>query len=242
MKYTAIDFETANSSPLSACSIGVVVFEDGVPVRETVTLIRPPQEYGKFNWYNVRIHGIKAPMVAKAPTFDEVWETLRADIEGGLIVCHNAMFDTAVLCKLLDYYHIPMPEFSYVCTVKISQKIWPEMENHKLDTVSEELGIRLDHHQALSDARACGLILARAMQELHCTDIESLAEKIAMRVGHVGKEGKISCSTAEEIRRKIESQKKKEISRRRYYAYRQAKAAAKAAATACDAAKQGGNK
>ena len=53
MKFTAIDFETANASMLSACSIGVVEFEDNVPVKETITLIRPPEEYGKFNWYNV---------------------------------------------------------------------------------------------------------------------------------------------------------------------------------------------
>ena len=66
MKFTAIDFETANASMLSACSIGVVEFEDNVPVKETITLIRPPEEYGKFNWYNVRIHGIKKNMVKDA--------------------------------------------------------------------------------------------------------------------------------------------------------------------------------
>lgn len=222
MKYVAIDFETANSSPLSACSIGVAVFEKNKPVREYVHLIRPPKEYGKFHWYNTKIHGIKPSMVEKEPTFDELWPSLRQDIAGSLIVCHNAMFDTAVLCKLMEYYQIPVPEFTYVCTVKISQKIWPEMENHKLDTVSEDLHIRLDHHEALSDARACGLILAHALEELHCDTIEDLAEQIGMRIGKVTAKERISCSTAEEIRRKIESQKKKESSRKRYYAYRRA--------------------
>lgn len=229
MKYVAIDFETANSSPLSACSIGTVVFEDGTPVRERVTLIRPPKEFGKFNWYNIRIHGIKPAMVTHAPHFDAVWQELKDDIEGSLIVCHNAMFDTSVLCKLLEYYEIPIPDFTYVCTVKISQKIWPDMENHKLDTVSEQLNIGLDHHEALSDARACGLILARAMQELSCQTIEELAEQIGMRIGSVSRQHRISCSTAEEIRRKIESQKKKESSRRRYYAHCRAKSAQDAA-------------
>jgi DNA polymerase-3 subunit epsilon len=222
MRYVAIDFETANSSPLSACSIGVVVFEENQPVREYVHLIRPPKEYGKFHWYNVRIHGIKPAMVAKMPTFDELWPELQKDIEGSLIVCHNAMFDTAVLCKLMEYYHIPMPSFTYVCTVKISQKIWPEMPNHKLDTVSEQLHIGLDHHEALSDARACGMILACALEKLHCDTAEDLAEQIGMRIGTVTENEKVSCSTAEEIHRKIESQKKKEHSRKRYYACRRA--------------------
>lgn len=228
MRYTAIDFETANSSPLSACSIGVVVFEDGEPIRESIHLIRPPKEFGKFNWYNIRIHGIKPAMVADEPTFDEVWREIQPDIADTLIVCHNAMFDTSVLCKLLNYYQLPLPSFQYVCTVKISQKIWPDMENHKLDTVSEELQIALDHHEALSDARACGLILARAMEQLHCENIDELAEEIGMRIGQISASEHVSCSTAEEIRQKIESQKKKEIRRLRYYKYHAKSAAQKA--------------
>ena len=231
MKYVAIDFETANSSPLSACSIGVAVFEDNRLTREHVHLIRPPKEFGKFHWYNIRIHGIKPAMVAHEPTFDQLWPDLRRDIEGSLIVCHNAMFDTSVLRKLLEYYQIPIPPFTYVCTVKISQKIWPEMENHKLDTVSEQLHIRLDHHEALSDARACGMILAHALNELHCNTVEDLAERIGMRIGQVNETGCVSCSTAEEIRRKIESQRKKEISRKRYYACRRAQKAKQSAET-----------
>lgn len=218
MRFTAIDFETANSSPLSACSIGVVVFEDGVPIKEWVTFIRPPEEYSKFNWYNIKIHGIKPYRVEDAPTFDQVWELLREDVAGQLIVCHNAMFDTAVLRKLLEYYHIDVPEFTYVCTVKISQKLWPNMENHKLDTVSEALGIELDHHRALSDSRACGYILARAMEQLCVTDIDELADMIGMRVGRVSGGEHTSCSTAEEIRQKIETEKKKELKRQRYFA------------------------
>ena len=220
MKFTAIDFETANASMLSACSIGVVEFEDNVPVKETITLIRPPEEYGKFNWYNVRIHGIKKNMVKDAPTFDQVWERIHSSIENQTVVCHNAAFDTVVLCKLLEYYGIPLPEFDYVCTVKVSQLLWPEMENHKLDTVCNDLNIRLNHHEALSDARACGLIFAEALKSQHCFSISDLMEALEMRIGHVSPEGRLSCSTSEEIRRKMISEKKKQESRRKYFARR----------------------
>lgn len=226
MKFTAIDFETANASMLSACSIGVVEFEDNIPIHETITLIRPPEECGKFNWYNVRIHGITAPMVKHAPTFDQVWQRIHPSIENQLIVCHNAAFDTVVLCRLLEYYRIPVPEFDYVCTVKLSQKLWPEMENHKLDTVCNDLNINLNHHEALSDARACGLIFAEALKDQHCTQLSELLEAAEMRIGHVSPQGRQSCSTAEEIRRKIISDKKKQESRRRYYARRHIPSAA----------------
>ncbi|MDO5784866.1 MAG: 3'-5' exonuclease [Eubacteriales bacterium] len=226
MKFTAIDFETANASMLSACSIGVVEFEDNIPIRETITLIRPPEGYDKFNWYNVRIHGITASMVKNAPTFDEVWQMIHHSIENQLVVCHNAAFDTVVLCRLLEYYHIPIPEFDYICTVKVSQKLWPEMENHKLDTVCNDLNIKLNHHEALSDARACGLIFAEALKDQHCTQLSELLEAVGMRIGHVSPQGRQSCSTAEEIRRKIISDKKKQESRRKYYARRHIPSAA----------------
>ncbi len=203
---------------LSACSIGVVVFENNVPVHETITLIRPPEEYGKFNWYNVRIHGIKASMVKDAPTFNELWPDIREYIENQLIVCHNATFDTTVLCRLLEYYGIEVPDFQYVCTVKISQQLWPEMENHKLDTVCHDLGISLNHHEALSDARACGLIFAAALKDQHCMELSDLLEALEMRVGSVSAKGRQSCSTSQEIRRKMLSDKKKLENRRKYFA------------------------
>ena len=221
MKFTAIDFETANSSMLSACSIGVVEFEDGIPVRETYTLIRPPEECGKFNWYNVRIHGIKPAMVKNAPTFDEVWKQIHESIEGQLIVCHNAVFDTAVLCRLLEYYDFPKPTFDYVCTVKISQLIWPDMENHKLDTVCNDLHIILNHHEALSDARGCGMILAEALKAKQYTDIEPLLQDLHMQIGRISPNECQSCSTSEEIRRKMLSDEKKQKNRRKYFARKQ---------------------
>ena len=224
MKFTAIDFETANASMLSACSIGIVEFEDGIPVRETYTLIRPPEEFGKFNWYNVRIHGIKANMVKDAPTFDEVWKQIHDSIDGQLIVCHNAVFDTVVLCRLLEYYGIAMPTFQYICTVKISQLLWPEMENHKLDTVCHDLHIVLNHHEALSDARACGLIFAEALKTRHCLHTSDLMEALKMRAGQVSPRGRQSCSTSEEVRRKFISDQKKQASRRKYFARRRSAA------------------
>lgn len=157
-------------------------------------------------------------MVEDAPTFDQIWPDIRDDVENKLIICHNAAFDTVVLCRLLEYYGIPLPEFDYICTVKVSQQLWPDMENHKLDTVCCDLGIVLNHHEALSDARACGLIFAAALEKQHCEELPDFLEKLGMRAGHLSPEGRQSCSTSDEIRRKILSDKKKQESRRKYFA------------------------
>ncbi|MDY3618679.1 3'-5' exonuclease [Agathobaculum sp.] len=196
MKYMAIDFETGNASPLSACSIGVAVFEDGGPVESEAYLIRPPDEVGRFHWGNIRVHGIKERMVADAPPFDLVWRHIARRADGGVLVAHNAMFDTAVLCACLSYYRMPMPDCDYLCTVKVAQRVWPDLPNHKLNTVSEALGIALNHHEAGSDARASGLILQAALRETGSADAAQLAEKIGMRLGRISCAGKTACSIA----------------------------------------------
>ena len=126
MRYLALDFETGNASPLSACALGASVFEDNQLVDEKISLIRPPECVGKFHWGNVRVNHIKEKMVADAPSFAEVWEPLADIAEGSVIVCHNAMFDTNVLCSCLAHYGLKMPECRYLCTVKVSKRVWLE--------------------------------------------------------------------------------------------------------------------
>ena len=111
MRYLALDFETGNASPLSACALGASVFEDNQLVDEKISLIRPPECVGRFHWGNVRVNHIKEKMVADAPSFAEVWEPLADIAEGSVIVCHNAMFDTNVLCSCLalSLIHISEP-------------------------------------------------------------------------------------------------------------------------------------
>lgn len=199
MKYLALDFETGNASPLSACSIGLALFENQTLRYRRVHLIRPPDEVGPFHWGNVKIHGIRRAQLTNEPTFDLLWQQMAADFEGSMVVCHNASFDTVVLKKLLEYYHLPLPRCRFLCTVKVSQKVWPEMPNHKLDTVSDELQIALNHHEAGSDAYAAGLILQRALEATDAEDADGLAEKIGMRLGVIAPDTWLGCSTAAEV-------------------------------------------
>lgn len=200
MRYIALDFETGNASRLSACALGVSIFEDQTPAGELVTLIKPPAQVGKFHRGNVRVNHIKESMVVDAPTFDIVWRELADRVDGSVLVCHNAMFDTAVLCACLAHYHLPVPDCRYVCTVKVAQRVWPQLVNHKLDTVAGALGIALNHHEAGSDARAAGLILQAALRETGCADVDALARRIGMRLGRISCMGTVPCSIAKEAR------------------------------------------
>ena len=55
----AIDFETANASRSSACSIGYALIENGEIIKNEEVLINP-EEY--FDPFNISIHGITEEM------------------------------------------------------------------------------------------------------------------------------------------------------------------------------------
>ncbi|MDH6363295.1 DNA polymerase-3 subunit epsilon [Enterococcus sp. PF1-24] len=164
MNFIAMDFETANHEKHSACSLALVMVQNSQIVGEYYTLIKPETP---FFYRNIQIHGIQPEDVADAPEFPEVWQQIKQYYqENRLIVAHNAGFDTGILAGCLDYYRLSRPEYLSLCTVETSRKLFPEMRNHKLNTVSAALGITLEnHHDALEDSRACANILL--YQEAH---------------------------------------------------------------------------
>ena len=52
----------------------------------------------------------------------------------------------------------------YACTCQMSKKCFPELYNHRLNTICSYLDISLDHHNAGSDARACAMILIKCLE------------------------------------------------------------------------------
>lgn len=183
MDFTAIDFETATSSFTSACSLGWCVVSDNKIVERNEILIRP--EPFEFNKNNIRIHGIKPEMVEDKPTFDKYWDLLRPDIENRVVIAHNASFDVRVLCSTLRMYGIEPPEFKYLCTVKLSQKAYPELESHKLNNLCDALGISFHHHRAYDDAYACAMAFLRMADDYSLEDISEIEECFDMKCGEI---------------------------------------------------------
>lgn len=176
----AIDFETANSSPLSACQVGILVFLDGELIFEYDSLIKPPREFGEFNYYNTKIHNIQADDVINEEPWNIHFKNFEKYFRNATFIAHNASFDMRVLSHLSNYYNIDMPATSYFCTVELSRKIFPYLPNHKLNTVSNHLDITLNHHDALSDANACALIVFKSVQMIAAENVSDMFEKTNM--------------------------------------------------------------
>jgi len=158
MKYVVFDVETPNSRNDRMSSIGICVLENGKITEEFYTLINP-ETY--FNAFNVALTGITPESVKDAPTFSEIFEKIKPIMESGLLVAHNAPFDMSVLSKCLRDYGISWkPSLDYLCTCKIARRILPDLPSKKLNSLCDYFGIELDHHNAMSDARAAAKLFA----------------------------------------------------------------------------------
>jgi DNA polymerase-3 subunit epsilon len=161
MRFLALDFETANSSPDSACAVGAVLGDASGLLHEYSSLIRPPTSFFAFT----HIHGLTWAQCAGAPLFDAAWDevTLMAQ-EAEVIVAHNARFDFGVLLACCRRYALPPPDLPVACTVVLARRAWG-LKSNRLSALAAHFGLELNHHEALSDARACAEIFRRVLAE-----------------------------------------------------------------------------
>lgn len=161
-RYIAFDVETPNSANDRMSAIGITVIENGAIVDDFYSLVNPE---ARFDYFNVQLTGITPQMAAKAPVFSELWAEIEPVMSSGVLIAHNAPFDMGVLAKCLDAYAIGWQSVArYACTCVMGRACYPELSNHRLNTMCGYLELELDHHNAASDSRACGELLLDYMR------------------------------------------------------------------------------
>lgn len=156
-RFVVFDVETPNWANDRMSAIGVTVVEGGRIVDELSTLVDPEVHFDPFN---IQLTGITPEMAAQAPKFVQLWPKLEHIFGDSLLIAHNAPFDMSVLSKCLRAYGIPWRSTAYyACTCQMGRRCYPELADHRLNTMCAYLGIALDHHQAASDSRACAGLL-----------------------------------------------------------------------------------
>jgi DNA polymerase-3 subunit epsilon len=181
MDFVAIDFETANQEPSSACSVGIVTVRGGNIADRWYRLIRPrPFDFDPFN---VSIHGITDDMVANEPEFGELWPEMQARLQGETVFAHYAAFDMRVLRAALDAFGTPYPALTFGCSRNAAKVAHPDLLSFSLPVVAEHLGITFEHHNALADAEACARVVLDAALQVGATTVDGLFESPMLFLG-----------------------------------------------------------
>lgn len=183
MNLVAIDFETANPADESICAAGIAVFENGRLAESKYWLIRPPKGFGFFrpDWVST-VHGIRHTDVYGKPVFPAIAPEIFARLSAAdVVVAHNAQFDMRKLRGVAMHFGLDCPQFDYLCTYRLARRIWPRLPNYQLPTVAAHVGHEFEHHNALADAEAAGVILLAMMKESHAPGPRALAEMVGVR-------------------------------------------------------------
>lgn len=186
LDFTAIDFETANNSAASACSVGLVKVRDGRVVDEASWFIRPPLGHDHFLDWNIRIHGITPRDVATALLWSEQLPDLLAFAENDHLVAHNAGFDMGVISAACVASGLSVPTFDYLCSLQVARRTY-SLESYRLPSAAMAAGFDdFEHHNALADSLACAAIIVHAAQRHDAVDIATLAEISGARIKRMG--------------------------------------------------------
>ena len=159
LDFVVIDVETACSRVSSICQVGIVGFRDGREVFSYETLLDPCDE---FHAGNTRIHGIAAHHVVGQPTFARIHAEIDRHLSGRTTVAHS-YFDKGALAAACRVHSRAVIETTWLDSVRVAKRARPDLANHKLGGLARYLGIPHRHHDALSDARAAGWVVIKAI-------------------------------------------------------------------------------
>lgn len=154
-RYAVVDFETSGLSPQNgdrAIEIGIAMVEGGRVVDTFDSVMRSdvviyPHIEG--------LTGITQKMVDRAPEAETVMRNALAFVGDAQLVAHNASFDKKFWEREVRRATGASPPHDFLCTCLIARRLFQDLQNHRLDTVSAHLGItNRRHHRALGDAEA----------------------------------------------------------------------------------------
>ncbi|MDO9565839.1 MAG: 3'-5' exonuclease [Candidatus Desulfaltia sp.] len=160
-RYVALDVETTGLSPKSGdrvIEIGAVAIENQCIIAKFSSLIDVDK---MIPWQAQKVHGITNEMLYGEPKPDEVLPEFYKFIAGSILVAHNASFDIGFLTNEFALLGMSLNN-RFLCTLKMSRKLYPHLPNHKLETVSQYLlgksCKQMQRHRALDDAKLAAMI------------------------------------------------------------------------------------
>jgi DNA polymerase III epsilon subunit family exonuclease len=112
--------------------------------------------------------GITNSMVANADDIDEVLKDFKEFIEDYPLIGHNIDFDIKFLNNKMKKAKINFEDKKLIDTLPLSRKAFKNLNNHKLTTLIEFLGIDVNEsHRALEDAKATLFVYTTSIRILY---------------------------------------------------------------------------
>jgi DNA polymerase III epsilon subunit len=194
--FTVFDVETTGLDPKKGhriVEIAGVRIENGIILTESVfsTFVNPERD---IPWEVRQINHITNELVADAPSIMTVLPQFLEFAKGSFLFAHNATFDMGFLENEKEFCwgYMDLPEC--LCTMKLSQSLFPTASRHNLDMLSERLGLQMpsreDRHRALPDVILTANALLSMLQKGHISSMDELKRRAGLNVPSIATGGR----------------------------------------------------
>ena len=151
--YAIVDIETTGgyAAAYGITEIAVYIHDGQRVIKHFETLINPQQSIPK---YITALTGIDNSMVASAPLFEEIAETLHELLNEQIFIAHNVNFDYSFI-----KHHLKKAGYDLatkkLCTVRLGRKVFPGLPSYSLGNLCRSLALPIENrHRAGGDAKA----------------------------------------------------------------------------------------
>jgi len=169
--YCVFDLETTGFDPENdgITEVAVCKVKNGEIIDEYTTFVNPEKPIP----FNVQeLTHITDEMVADAPKMSEMIPEFLEFCKGCVLVAHNAHFDISFINNKAQKLGLEFKPY-VIDTYEMSLELYNAVENHKLGTLTEYLGIELEGaHRAINDTRATAKMFIRMKEDCIKENIE----------------------------------------------------------------------
>jgi DNA polymerase-3 subunit epsilon len=180
-KMVLLDCETTGgkASRDRLTEIALIKVENGEVTERWQTLINPGVRIPP--WIS-KITGIDDAMVANAPSFDEIAETLQAKLAGCVLVAHNARFDYSFIRQSFARCGIDFLSKT-LCSVRLSRSLYPQHKRHGLDHIIKRLGVNVSsRHRAMDDTKVIEQFFQQISTDFSAEQIQQACQGLLKQV------------------------------------------------------------
>ncbi|MFF2449815.1 PolC-type DNA polymerase III [Neobacillus sp. NPDC058068] len=163
--FVVFDVETTGLSAVydTIIELAAVKVKDGDIIDRFESFANP---HHRLSATTINLTGITDDMVQTAPEVEEVLRRFYDWAGDAILVAHNASFDMGFLNVGYKKIGLDKAANPVIDTLELGRFLYPEMKNHRLNTLTKKFDIDLtQHHRAIYDAEATGYLLLKMLKD-----------------------------------------------------------------------------
>ena len=149
LNYVYVDIETGGLSPQSSDVVSIAIIDGYGEMHYTKVKPLLPVEPKAAS-----VNGYNEADWADAPTLQQVSKTICKLLYGKQIIGYNVSFDTDYLRTRLSKLCIThVVGYKNIDVLSFTRAAFPELNNHRLETVASHMGFKFAAHNAAEDIK-----------------------------------------------------------------------------------------